>query len=143
MYAEEAEFAKEKTKAGKTRYSKWRMNHAHAHRNVQPGKFGEPMLRHNLDNQLLDPLHMAELGIPKTPWKHGVLNNASDDAREQISESSAKRVEAPAGLLAQGGQPQPRREMVHRREMGKLLRRHGWEPRRAHGHCTTDDDYRG
>ena len=62
------------------------MEHAHTHGNIQPGKFGEPMLRHNLENQLLDPLHMAELGIPKTPWKHGVLNNASDDAREQISD---------------------------------------------------------
>ena len=30
-------------------------------------------------------LHLVELGLPKTPWKHGILNNASDDARETIS----------------------------------------------------------
>ena len=28
---------------------------------------------------------MAKLGIPKTFWKYGILNNASDDARESIS----------------------------------------------------------
>lgn len=43
------------------------------------------MLQHHLDHQILDPLHYSELGIPKTPWKHGVLNNASDDARDAIS----------------------------------------------------------
>jgi len=31
-------------------------------------------------------LHLAVLGVPKTPWKHAILNNASDDAREAISE---------------------------------------------------------
>ena len=76
----------EKTKAGKARFSRWRMEHAHEHGNIQPGLYGEPLLRHDLDKQLLDPLHLAELGIPKTSWKHGVLNHASDDAREQISE---------------------------------------------------------
>ena len=29
---------------------------------------------------------MAELNLPKLPFKHGILNNASDDAREAISE---------------------------------------------------------
>ena len=28
--------------------------------------------------------HLSELGVPKTPWKYGVLNNCSDDAREEI-----------------------------------------------------------
>ena len=86
MYEDEARLAAEKTKAGKARFSRWRMEHAHKHGNVQPGLYGEPLLRHDLDKQLLDPLHLAELGIPKTSWKHGVLNHASDDAREQISE---------------------------------------------------------
>ena len=86
MYEEEARLAADKTKAGKARFSKWRMEYAQKHGNVQPGLYGEPMLRHDLDSQLLDPLHLAELGVPKTPWKHGVLNNASDDARERISE---------------------------------------------------------
>ena len=86
MYEDEARLAAEKTKAGKARFSRWRMEHAHEHGNIQPGLYGEPLLRHDLDKQLLDPLHLAELGIPKTSWKHGVLNHASDDAREQISE---------------------------------------------------------
>ena len=62
------------------------MEHAARHRNVQPGTYGYPFMKHDMKDQILDPLHLAELGIPKTPWKHGILNNASDDAREQISE---------------------------------------------------------
>ena len=68
MYAEEASLANVTTKAGKARFSKWRMQHAHAHGNVQPGKFGEPMLRHDMEKQLLDPLHLAELGVPPLFW---------------------------------------------------------------------------
>jgi len=30
------------------------------------------------------------LGLPKTPWKFGVKNNASDDARAAISEQLAE-----------------------------------------------------
>ena len=56
------------TKAGKAAYSKWRMAHAATHSIF-----------------ILDLLHLAELGVPKTPWKHGILNNASDDARQKIS----------------------------------------------------------
>ena len=61
------------------------MVHAHAHSNVQPGLFGAPMFEHDFDDQILDPLHNAELGLPKAPWKYGVLNNASDDGRDQTS----------------------------------------------------------
>ena len=43
------------------------------------------MLFFDFSDIILDLLHMAQLGIPKTPWKHGILNNASDDARELIS----------------------------------------------------------
>lgn len=44
------------------------------------------MFEHHLDDQVMDPLHLAELNLPKIAWKHGVLNNASDDARAEISE---------------------------------------------------------
>ena len=61
------------------------MEHAKSHFNVQPGLHGQPMIRHHMRKQLLDSLHYSELGIPKTGWKHGILNNASDDARDLIS----------------------------------------------------------
>ena len=67
------------SKAGKAAFSRWRMVHTHAHYNIQPGEHGCPMFQHELDDQILDALHMAELGIPKTPWKHCALANASED----------------------------------------------------------------
>ena len=73
------------TKAGKVAFSKWRMAHAASHFNVQPGEYGRPLLHYDMDDFILDMLHLAELGVPKTPWKHGILNNASDDARDKIS----------------------------------------------------------
>ena len=39
------------------------------------------MIQHDLDNQILEPLHYAELGVPKHSWKYGILENAFDDAR--------------------------------------------------------------
>lgn len=82
---EEERLASDTTKNGKAAFSKWRMRHAHSHHNVQPGKYGRPMFQHDLDDQVLDSLHYAELGLAKVPWKYGVLNNCSDDARQQIS----------------------------------------------------------
>ena len=35
---------------------------------------------------ILDLLHLSELGNPKTLWKHGILNHASDDARQAIED---------------------------------------------------------
>ena len=90
MLKREAELAAVETKAGKVAFSKWRMQHAHSHNNVQPGKFGSPFLLHHFDRQILDLLHLSELGVPKTPWKYGILNNASDDAREAISDQLAE-----------------------------------------------------
>ena len=78
------------TKAGKAAYSKWRMAHAAMHHNVQPGEYGRPLLHYDLNDFILDLLHLAELGVPKTPWKHGILNNASDDARQMISDKLAE-----------------------------------------------------
>mmetsp|Transcript_7677 Transcript_7677/g.15984 ORF Transcript_7677/g.15984 Transcript_7677/m.15984 type:complete len:415 (-) Transcript_7677:70-1314(-) len=66
------------------------MAHANTHGNVQPGEYGKPFLHHDLDDQILEPLHFAELNICKTVFKHGVLNNASDDAREAISKQLAE-----------------------------------------------------
>ena len=62
------------------------MKHALEHDNIQPGKFGSPLIQYDMDDFLLDLLHLAELGIPKTPWKHAILNNCSDDAREEIDD---------------------------------------------------------
>ena len=55
--------------AGKARYSAWRMEHARAHFNIQPGNYGKPMFEHHMDNQLLDSLHLAMLNLPKIAWK--------------------------------------------------------------------------
>ena len=76
--------------AGKARYSAWRMEHARAHFNIQPGSYEKPMFEHHMNNQLLDSLHLAMLNLPKIAWKHAVLNNASDDARVQISDMLAE-----------------------------------------------------
>ena len=89
LLAEEKRLAADTSKKGKQKYSTWRMKHAwkgHTpHMNVPPGLYGKPMLRHHFRRQILDALHLALLGLPKTPWKYGIKNNASDDAREQIS----------------------------------------------------------
>ena len=63
------------------------MDHAKTHRNVQPGEFGRPFPPHDINTrQILCALHGAELNMAKVvPWKHGILNNSSDDARDQIS----------------------------------------------------------
>ena len=70
-----------------------RMKHAWKgptpHFNVPPGLYGRPFLRHHFRKQILDALHLALLGLPKTPWKFGIKNNASDDARVQLSEQLA------------------------------------------------------
>eukprot|EP00965_Chrysotila_dentata_P002935 94947-Pleurochrysis_carterae.AAC.1 len=89
MLATEAELTADSSKAGKARFSRWRMAHAASHANVQPGKYGQPMHNSNLDDHILDSLHLAKLGLPKTPWKFGVMNDASDDARAAISEQLA------------------------------------------------------
>ena len=86
MLAEEARLASDTTKRGKAAFSKWRMEHAHKHRNVQPGTYGSPMFYHNFRQVIIDALHLAELNMPKIAWKHCILTNASDDARAQISE---------------------------------------------------------
>ena len=86
LLAEEKKLAAVLTKTGKQAFSKWRMAHAKMHFNIQPGEYGAPFFHYDLDDFLLDLLHLAELGIPKTPWKHGILNNCSDDSRAAISD---------------------------------------------------------
>ena len=75
LLAKEKAMAAVTTKAGKAAFSRWRMEHAHKHKQVQPGEYGRPMMEHHIDDQILDPLHLAELGLPKLPWKYGILNN--------------------------------------------------------------------
>ena len=67
LRATEAKLSADTSKAGKARYSKWRMEHAHMHGNVQPGGYGAPFMQHDLDQQLLEALHLAELNLPKIP----------------------------------------------------------------------------
>ena len=86
LLAEEARLVSDQTKRGKAAFSKWRMEHAHAHYNIQPGMYGSPMFCHDFKQVILDALHMAELNVPKIAWKHCILSHASDDARAQISE---------------------------------------------------------
>ena len=86
LLAEEERLKADDTKSGKAAFSRWRMDHAHRHFNVQPGEYGKPMLELDFTQVILDMLHMAELNLPKLPFKHSILNNASDDAREAISE---------------------------------------------------------
>ena len=90
LLAMEDALSKVDTKAGKAAFSKWRMEHAHSHNNVQPGNYGKPMFHHNFRNVILDMLHMAELNLPKIIWKHAILNHASDDCRAAISELLAE-----------------------------------------------------
>ena len=74
----------------KVKFSTWRMLHAWKgsvhHFNVPPGLYGCPLFRHHFRRQILDALHLALLGLPKTPWKFSIKNNASDDARVKLSE---------------------------------------------------------
>eukprot|EP00965_Chrysotila_dentata_P140545 4647483-Pleurochrysis_carterae.AAC.1 len=77
------------SKTGKARFSRWRMNHAALHANIQPALHGQPMHNSDMSQHILDSLHLAKLGLPKTPWKFGIMNNSSDDARAAISEQLA------------------------------------------------------
>ena len=85
----EKELAADASKKGKAAFSKWRMAHADNHLNVQPGEYGEPMLHHDMCDQLLDALHLAELNLPKIIFKYSLPQNASDDARATISDMLA------------------------------------------------------
>lgn len=85
LCATEAALEADQSKAGRARYSKWRMEHADTHYGIQPGRYGRPLLQHDFRKQLLDSLHLSKLNLGKIAWKYGVLNLASDDAREQIS----------------------------------------------------------
>ena len=89
LRATEKELAADASKKGKAAFSKWRMAHADNHLNVQPGEYGEPMLHHDMCDQLLDALHLAELNLPKIIFKYSLLQNASDDARATISDMLA------------------------------------------------------
>ncbi|KAL1526397.1 hypothetical protein AB1Y20_015110 [Prymnesium parvum] len=61
------------------------MEHAQRHYNIQPGRYGEPLLRHDFSKQVLDSLHLSKLNLGKIAWKYAILHNTSDDAREAIS----------------------------------------------------------
>eukprot|EP00965_Chrysotila_dentata_P017109 568259-Pleurochrysis_carterae.AAC.1 len=73
----------------KRRFSRWRMGHAATRQRPACHPF-QPMLHSDLKLHILDSLHLAKLGLPKTAWKFGIMNNASDDARAAISEQLAE-----------------------------------------------------
>lgn len=77
------------SKVGKARFATWRMDHAKEHDNIQPGAYGRPLFHHDLDRQILDPLHYACLNMGKVIFKHALLNQASDDARQEIAKQLA------------------------------------------------------
>ena len=65
-------------KPGKGRYDKWRLDHAHSHFNVQPGKAGAATYEVNMKTQQVpDTLHANTLNLLKPWWSHGVLRNSS------------------------------------------------------------------
>ena len=76
--AEEARLLADTSKVGKRRYAEWRLERAKTHGNIQPGLYGKPMFHFDFSKIILDALHLALLNVPKIPWKHGILNNASD-----------------------------------------------------------------
>eukprot|EP00965_Chrysotila_dentata_P129123 4268340-Pleurochrysis_carterae.AAC.1 len=78
--AEEKALLNETEDAGKQRYQKWRMDHAHAHFNVQPGKYGEPLMHIHTDDMVLDALHGTDINLCYPALKR-LLSNCSDAAR--------------------------------------------------------------
>ena len=77
------------TAAGRRRYAERRLTYAKSHGNVPPLDYGKPMFEHDMDDQFLDALHVSQLNLFKIPYKHALLNHASDDARELISDQLA------------------------------------------------------
>jgi len=82
----ETDLLSDQTKTGRRRYAEWRLNHSKSHGNIAPLQYGRPMMEHDMDDQFLDALHVSQLNLGKIPYKHALLNHASDDARELISE---------------------------------------------------------
>lgn len=70
----EAKLAADPSKKGKAAFTKWRMAHAHAHLNVQPGKYGEPLFYDDFENRLLDALRSTPCA-PCLGWarRHGSM----------------------------------------------------------------------
>eukprot|EP00965_Chrysotila_dentata_P087217 2879447-Pleurochrysis_carterae.AAC.1 len=58
------------------------MEHAHAHFNVQPGVYGEPLLHCHTDDMILDSLHGTDINLCYPALKR-MLSNCSDAAREE------------------------------------------------------------
>lgn len=85
LKAEEERLRSVETRAGRAAFARFRLQHAHSHNNIQPADYGKPLLHHDMADQILDSLHYSKLGLGKIPWKYGILNNASDDARDAIS----------------------------------------------------------
>eukprot|EP00965_Chrysotila_dentata_P118117 3903890-Pleurochrysis_carterae.AAC.1 len=85
----ESELKADLSKVGKGRFSRWRMAHAAMHGNAKPATRGQPMHDTDMDQHIIDALHLAKLGLPKTRWKVGIMNNSSDNARAAISEQLA------------------------------------------------------
>ena len=78
------------SKAGRAKYAKWQLDRAKAHRMVKCGPSAVSLFRVARRRKHLCHLHVAKLNLPKTPWKWGLLNNCSDDARQQVQEKLAE-----------------------------------------------------
>ena len=71
-----------------------------------PRAYGAPMLRHDMKMQILDSLHLAELGLPKTPTKRTAERGASRTVELRASgkaRAPLKSKEGPARLVETGG----------------------------------------
>lgn len=89
LIAQEKSLSAVETRSGRAAFARFRLEHAHSHNNIQPAQYGKPLLHHSMRDQILDSLHYSKLGLGKIPWKYGILNNASDDARDAISKQLA------------------------------------------------------
>lgn len=86
LIAEEERLSAVETRAGKSAFARFRLKHAASHHNIQAAKYGKPLFHHDMKDQILDSLHYSKLGLGKIPWKYAIMNNASDDARDAISD---------------------------------------------------------
>jgi hypothetical protein len=82
----EAPLLADVTPKGVRKYADFRMGHAATHGNVQVGEYGQPLIHHNMVNQVPEPLHGLKLNLLKVGDKHAYLNHMSDPARESCSD---------------------------------------------------------
>eukprot|EP00965_Chrysotila_dentata_P203731 6181915-Pleurochrysis_carterae.AAC.1 len=140
MLQTEAELKADQSKAGKGRFSRWQMAHAATHGNVQPATYGQPMHDPDMDQHILDSLHLAKLGLPKTPWKFGIMNDFFNEARASASSLQGGHIHSTAG--ARTITASVRKVGHHWKALEHILRGRARQSRKAHRDCDTRHDHR-